>query len=60
MTETQDAALGRMNHIVLRAGGHHEALRMRFQDYLALEEPRVASFAVRLYEQRQPGAEAHV
>ena len=52
-----DAALGRMNHIVLRAGSHSEAVRVRFSDYVRLEEPRVASFAVRLYE-REPMQQA--
>lgn len=56
-----DAALGRMNHIVLRAGSHREAVRVRFSDYVRLEEPRVASFAVRLYERErmQQGPELH-
>jgi len=34
--------------IVFEGNTHHEAIRMRFQDFMDLERPRMASFAVPL------------
>ncbi|MCA9119500.1 MAG: YbaK/EbsC family protein [Planctomycetaceae bacterium] len=36
------------NEIVFEGNSHREAIRMRYQDFQAIEQPLVASFAVRL------------
>jgi Ala-tRNA(Pro) deacylase len=40
-----DSALERESRIVFRAGSHDEALELRLADLLALEQPRVGTFA---------------
>ncbi len=40
-----DQALAADEEIVFNAGTHRDAIRMRCADYVALEKPRVASFA---------------
>jgi len=40
-----DQALAADEEIVFNAGTHRDAVRMRYADFVALEKPRVASFA---------------
>lgn len=40
-----DESLLEDDEIVFAANTHHEAIRMRFEDYQALEQPQVASFS---------------
>jgi Ala-tRNA(Pro) deacylase len=46
MRTVVDASLTEDEEIVFEGNSHHEAIRMRYADFHALEEPLVASFAV--------------
>jgi Ala-tRNA(Pro) deacylase len=41
-----DESLASCDSIVFEGNTHHEAIRMRFQDFMDLEQPRMESFAV--------------
>ena len=41
-----DSALASARYIVVRAGSHREALALPYPEYVRLEHPKVASFAV--------------
>lgn len=43
-----EASLGRDEEIVFEGNNHHEAFRMRYEDYRDIEQPLVARFAVQL------------
>jgi Ala-tRNA(Pro) deacylase len=43
-----EESLTKDEEIVFEGNNHHEAIRMRYEDFHHLEEPRVANFAVQL------------
>ena len=46
MKTVVDEALAGQDEIVFEGNTHHEAIRLRYQDFYNLEHPLVASFAV--------------
>jgi Ala-tRNA(Pro) deacylase len=52
-----DASLLQQDALLMRAGSHNEALKLRRKDFLRLEQPRVGAFAV--HPQPSAQGEAH-
>lgn len=45
MSTLVDASLAEDDEIVFEGNSHHESIRMKFNDFRRIEQPRVASFA---------------
>lgn len=52
-----DASLLQRDELLMRAGSHSEALKLKRKDFLRLEQPKVGAFAV--HPHPAPSAEAH-
>ncbi len=46
LTTVVDASLGEDEEIVFEGNSHHEAIRMRFEDFLQIERPLVGNFGL--------------
>ncbi len=46
-----DECLADLDVIVFEGNTHHEAVKMRFEDYMTLESPRLASFATPIHQE---------